>query len=233
MSRFTGDMEFKFVREAERFDLRDVGVSAPALQGYACLWKKVHWYSRLRRWEAFATGAFAASLMSGKAISAYTEHEEIGLFSTTADRLELIQDQWGLAFRVQLRKGDDHQEQLARKVAIGEWSEVSVGYRTVREHTVTIEGKTVHVLDECDLSEISICKRGAVPGTSCRLIDARGRKTLREDLRGGNLLKGAVTANAARKAACDQAFENVKASTEFMYDRLGAIVADARAAGLM
>jgi hypothetical protein len=226
-------MEFKFAREADRFDLQDVGVSAPALQGYACLWNKVHWYGRLQRWEAFAPGVFAASLMSGKAISAYTQHEEIGLFATTADRLELIQDQWGLAFRVQLRKGDDHQEHLARKVALGEWSEMSVGYRTVREHTVTIEGKTIHVLDECDLSEISICKRGAVPGTSCKLIDASHRKTLREDLRAGNLFKGAVTANAARKAACDQAFENVKASTEFMINRLGAAIVAAVNADLM
>jgi HK97 family phage prohead protease len=231
MSRFAADMEFKFAREADRFDLHDVGVSAPALQGYACLWNKVHWYSRLRRWEAFATGAFAASLMSGKAISAYTEHEEIGLFATTADRLALVQDQYGLAFRVQLRKGDEHQEQLARKVAIGEWSEMSVGYRTVREHTATIEGKTIHVLDECDLSEISVCKRGAVPGTVCVLIDARSRRTLREDLRGGNLFKGAVTANAARKAACDQAFENLKAATQFTFNRLGAVIADT--AGLM
>lgn len=229
MSRFPVDMDFKFVRQAERFDLRDVGVSAPALQGYACLWNKVHWYARLRRWEAFATGAFAPSLMSGKAISAYTEHEAIGLFATTSDRLELIQDQWGLAFRVQLRHGDEHQEDLARKVAVGDCSEMSVGYRTIREHTVTIEGKTVHVLDECDLSEISICRRGAVPGTSCVLIDARNRQTLREDLRGGNLFKGAVTANAARKAACDQAFENVKASTDFMFNRLGAILAAANA----
>jgi uncharacterized protein len=229
MNRLSPHMEFKFAREADRFDLGDVGVSAPALQGYACLWNKIHWYSRLQRLEAFAPGAFAASLMSGKAISAYTEHDEIGLFATTADRLELIQDQWGLAFRVQLRKGDDHQEHLARKVALGEWSQMSVGYRTIREHTVTIDGKTIHLLDECDLREISICKRGAVPGTTCVVIDARNRKTLREDLRTGNLLKGAVTASAARKAAYDQAFENVKASTEFMFNRLDTIVSAANA----
>jgi hypothetical protein len=40
-----------------------------------------------------------------------------------------------------------------------------------------------------------------------------------------------VTANAARKAACDQAFENLKAATQFTFNRLGAVIADT--AGLM
>jgi HK97 family phage prohead protease len=131
-------------------------------------------------------GCFASSLMSGKSIRLLVQHAGIGLLGTVRDRLELLEDDDGLAFRYELAD-TAHAKEIARLVEAGQLAEMSIGYKVLRHEIKTIEGSSVRLIREGDLDEISIVGRGAVPGTHCRLVDGRKRSTLREELKSGTL----------------------------------------------
>lgn len=133
------------------------------IQGYATRFNKPHMYKG--RVEVFARGCFARSLVPGApAVSLLVMHKESELLGTTADRLELMQDEHGLAFR--FRVPDDHLAQETKAaVAARELSAMSVGYQTLAEEVKTIDGTEVHIIKDAALREISLCRIGAVPET--------------------------------------------------------------------
>lgn len=214
--------EQKRVPIAGEVDFATLGVTAPALQGVACRYTKVHRYKG--RLEAFMPGCFSASLTSGDAIRVMVMHEPVDLFATTRDRLALAEDGEGLYFRVGLSTDSDAQRDLAIKVATGEFSEMSVGYAVEREHVRVIDGNTIHCLTECRLHEISIVNRGAVPGTRVVLIDGARRPSLRDDIRRGELFRSAVSATQAKS---DAAYARLEAAMHNLCDCLSTAIENA------
>ena len=110
------------------------------------------------------------------------------MFATTRDSLELCEDKDGLAFRCALPNGDIAAE-IVDLLKARQLGEMSVGYRTTRKETKTLAGVECNLIYEADLHEISVVEKGAVPDTSCILVDLKNRKPLRVEAKDGNLTK--------------------------------------------
>ncbi|MFB9984344.1 HK97 family phage prohead protease [Mesorhizobium kowhaii] len=149
------------------------------LGGYASVFNKVHLDHEGKQIEVFSPGCFARGLHDGRAIRFLVRHHEIKCLATTADSLELLADDVGLAFRCALSAGDPADEAiaLARTNAAG----MSVGYRVVQDEVRTIDGHKVRFLRDVSLDEITICPpgKGCVREAYCVVINDNSR-TLRQ-----------------------------------------------------
>jgi HK97 family phage prohead protease len=96
------------------------------------------------------------------------DYDESRLIATAADRLELLGDDKGLAFRLRLRPGDND---LIRLVKSGERDGMSVGYRIEADEWKTIAGERVRIITYGSLIEISLVKRGAVRQAFASVVD--------------------------------------------------------------
>lgn len=212
-------LETKYLKRA----LTDL--AEPIVQGYATKFLKVHWHQQTRQYEVFVTGCFATSLASGRPIRILASHEEIELIATTSDRLELLADDIGLAFRLRLRPDDERDMTIARDVALGDLAECSVGYTVNRERQIVDGSFSVRAIDDVDLKEISLVRAGAVPETRAVLVEGARRWSLREDLRRGSLFVGAWTPNDVRQADFDAAGARFKKSLSDLSRRLSEVCA--------
>jgi HK97 family phage prohead protease len=118
------------------------------------------------------------------------DYDESRLIATAADRLELLGDEKGLAFRLRLRPGDND---LIRLVKSGERDGMSVGYRIEADEWKTIAGERVRIITYGSLIEISLVKRGAVRQAFASVADVSQCGTLAEDCRAGILLRDGST----------------------------------------
>lgn len=212
-----GPLEQKRAPITGDIDFASLGVRNPVIQGRVCAYNKPHFYKG--RIEAHRPGCFSASLTSGKTIRLFSMHKADTLCATTKDRLELVENEDGLYFRCALHPESDLQRELAVKVATGEYGEMSIGYTTQKERTVQLDGKNVRLLEECDLHEISVVTRGAVPNTKVALVDGSSRQSLRSEIRRGELFRMAISATAAK---ADIAFARFMAAMGVFGDKLSA-----------
>ena len=169
--------------------------------------------------DVFMRGAFASSLTSGKQIRLTVMHAGIGLLATNRDGLELIEDDYGLAFRCALPE-TPHAADVAADVLSGKVAEMSPGYRPVRAEIKTIDGTRVRLLYEVDLAEISIVSSGAVPGTRCLLVDGAKRRLLRDEVKTGNITTRDAVDHARLAKARAKTFDALIAALEAIPDRI-------------
>jgi HK97 family phage prohead protease len=112
--------------------------------------------------EAFSRGCFGRALASQKAVRLLMDHDEKKLVATTADRLKLSSDDDGLLFICDLpntQEGDAAWDRLGHKG----YSDMSIGYHVVSDRKINIDGIEVRLIDDVNLNEISMVKKGAVP----------------------------------------------------------------------
>lgn len=156
--------------------VEDEGEEPAYVQGYATVYNRVHAYRG--RLEVFCPGAFDSALKAGAKIHALLAHDWGKALGSNADRLEIYSDSRGLAFRLRL---DDslHSEFARAKVEDGSWRGMSVGYNKPMGVVRTINGQDVHFITEAELTEISLCPRGAVKQAHSSLVVGTQSESLR------------------------------------------------------
>jgi HK97 family phage prohead protease len=129
--------------------------AAGEIRGYATLWNKPHVYNG--GFDVFRPGCFARSLIGQKAIRLLIDHDESNLLATSADGLELLGDDTGLAFRCDMSRVD-----ARSRDRIGSRRAMSVGYFPLAVEEKRVAGETVRFIEDANLTEISLCTAGAV-----------------------------------------------------------------------
>lgn len=175
-----------------------VSMVRPTLRGYATRFTKTHNYAG--RVEIFAPGAFSRSLSDGSNIRFLKNHDVYDQIGCTDDRLVLMQDEYGLAFDLDLT-GHTELTQIADLVSIRGWDQMSVGYRTLRAEEKKFDGLDYTVIHEAELAEISLVKVGAVKETHVTLIDGADALPFKLAVRGLFVLNDAATTNLNRAIA--------------------------------
>jgi HK97 family phage prohead protease len=140
------------------------------LQGFGTRYSKAHVYDR--HIEVIAPGAFARTLATKAAVRFLIGHDEARLVATSADRLELLSNDVGLAFRLSLTYDDG---ELIREVKSGARDGMSVAYRVECDEWRTIDGVKFRMITDATLLEISAVHRGAVKEAYVTLVDASMR----------------------------------------------------------
>lgn len=104
------------------------------------------------------TGCFGDTVSSR--VGFWIDHEKASEVASTDDALELMIDDDGLQFRLDLGRCK-HGPIVARMCATDNRSAISVGSDIHNEHRETIAGESVRVVTRATLKEITICKDGA------------------------------------------------------------------------
>jgi HK97 family phage prohead protease len=164
-----------------------VASSDDVLIGYATKYLESHeWNSGV---EVFQKGCCAASLTSGRPLRFLIAHDPIKLVATTSDRLQVIEDDYGLGFQLKLRP-EDHE--IREMIARG-FDGMSIGYRPLAVEDKSLDGFSFKMILNVDLAEISLCHRGAVHGAFATLSKDDGRP-FADRVRAGELkLESAAT----------------------------------------
>jgi HK97 family phage prohead protease len=176
---------------------------ADVIIGYATRFNKAHEYKG--HVDVFAVGCFARTLCSGRAVRLLMHHDESKLVATTANALELHSDDKGLAFKCRLPStvnGTMAKMMVRRLGRAG----MSVGYEIRDAETKVIEGCSVRILYDCDLVDISLVERGAVPQAFAVLKGDDGQ-ALPKSAAAGSLL-------------VDEAYQNVRSEMGRFAERI-------------
>ncbi|MBL8578883.1 MAG: HK97 family phage prohead protease [Mesorhizobium sp.] len=152
-----------------------------ALQGYVVRFNKPHAFKG--GIDVFAPGCFDASLASRKRVGFWLAHEAGTEIASTDGDLELMADGTGLAFRLKNPLAD-----LVTEVRERRMTAMSAGYHVVRQEHKTVAGERVRFIQECDLTEVSLCKAGAVKQAFIDVVDLQQRGSLRDDVKSGRVL---------------------------------------------
>jgi HK97 family phage prohead protease len=138
-----------------------------AIVGRAATYLKPHVYQG--RIEAFARNCFRGALASGATVKALIAHDLKRVIGCTDTNLTIASDNHGLIFK--LRPSESLECRAAfEAVEARSLAEVSTGYSIVSEQTITVDGTAVSLITAAHLAEISLVKRGAVPGVFAGLV---------------------------------------------------------------
>jgi HK97 family phage prohead protease len=150
------------------------------LAGYASVFNKVHRNPKTDELEVFSQGCFARALHDGRAIRFLVRHQEGKCLATSADDLELLSDDHGLAFLCFVNP-DGYFANEAIELVKSKDASMSVGYQVIKDEIQTIEGYKVRFLRDVSLVEVSLCPpgKGAVREAFCFALEDKSR-TLRE-----------------------------------------------------
>lgn len=126
----------------------------------------------------FERGCFSKSLASKAPKSLWILHDHELVVATTADELQFREDGDALTFLCPV-PDTPIAAKAAAYIRSGKLPEVSVGCTIQHEERRTIGGRSVRVIKEASLSEISLVPKGAVYGTDVRLVDLRNDADVR------------------------------------------------------
>ncbi|RWP72378.1 HK97 family phage prohead protease [Mesorhizobium sp.] len=146
------------------------------LAGYASVYNKVHLDAEGKQIEVFTPGCFARGLHDGRAIRFLVRHREGKCVATSAGSLELLADDIGLAFRVELSSNTAYADE-AIALAQTKAASMSVGYRVDRDEFQIIDGHKVRFLRDVSLEEITIAPpgKGAVREAFAIVLDSNSQ----------------------------------------------------------
>jgi HK97 family phage prohead protease len=134
--------------------------------GIACKYGKPHLHRG--RFEVMARGCFATTMIKPNAVIRFVvAHDEGELIATTMDGLKLRSDNVALYFALAIPNSAAG-DKAYRLVKSGEMTQMSVGYSIRDEEDMTVAGETVRFIRAATLNEISLVKKGAVPGTNTK-----------------------------------------------------------------
>ena len=109
-------------------------------------------------YEVITPGAFSASLRSGHEVVAKLAHGRY-LGSTADGSLRLFDTPTALTFELR-----DPERSVIRAVESGELRGMSFAFRSRRSHIEIRKGERVHVIDEADLTDVSLISHAAYRG---------------------------------------------------------------------
>jgi hypothetical protein len=98
--------------------------------------------------------------LTNKKVGFRIDHIDSSELANTDGALELMADDEGIQFRLDLEKCERGYA-IARMCEIDSRSAVSIGCDITEEHTETIAGHSVRVVTRARLKEVSLCKEGA------------------------------------------------------------------------
>lgn len=131
---------------------------------------------------ALMPGACSEAILSGKSFRLLIDHDESKLVTTSrSGLLRFRPEKDGLSVVARLPDTPMGREAaaLAAKGSCG----MSINGQWVRHEVKRMAGEDVRLVYEIALEEVSICRRGAVPGTWCSVTDI---KSAMHTLRPGN-----------------------------------------------
>jgi HK97 family phage prohead protease len=125
------------------------------------------------RFYAFMPGCFAKSLCDGRTLRLIYNHDETRLVACSGGGGMSVKDTAdGLAFQAKLQRNPDGDlilDQLDESGSMG----CSLGFKITRSEDIPVDGgEKVTVIYEADLSELTICREGAVSSAFCLPIDS-------------------------------------------------------------
>ncbi|MCF6113875.1 HK97 family phage prohead protease [Mesorhizobium muleiense] len=168
-----------------------------ALQGYVVRFGKPHAYKG--GIDVFVKGCFDASLASKQTVGFWLAHEPDTEIASTDGDLELMADETGLAFRL-----NNPPQAFVTEVEARKLTAMSAGYRVLSQEYKAVADEQVRFIYECDLTEISICKKGAVKQAFIDVIDTKHRGSLRDDVKAGRVLADGAYVGLMRALAAVQ-----------------------------
>lgn len=174
-----GDLEYNYSGCITHVEGKSVGaletkLSSPRgdiLVGRATKYGKV--FQHNGQFIVLMPGACSEAILSGKSVRLLVDHDESKL--VTSSRSGLLQfrpEKDGLSFVAQLP--DTVAGREAAWLAASGSAGMSISGQWIRSETKRLGGEDVLLVREIALEEISICRRGAVPGTWCSLTDMKG-----------------------------------------------------------
>lgn len=117
--------------------------------------------------EVIAPGAFANTI--GDDVRALIDHETMYVLGrTTADTLELREDDIGLWGTILINPNDQDAMNVYARIARGDVSQCSIGFEIVREEAEFLDGVTRWTIEEVKLYEVSVCTFPAYSETSVK-----------------------------------------------------------------
>lgn len=145
--------------------------------------------------EEIAPGAFTSS--EGRDVRALINHDTtLVLGRTTADTLELRQDDRGLWGRIKVNPNDRDAVNAYERVKRGDVTQCSIGFNILSEDAENREDGGVHwVIRDLELWEVSVCTFPAYEETeiaarSSELVEIQKRKTEAWRAKMRSMLKG-------------------------------------------
>ena len=168
------------------------------LVGYACVYLKAHRHQG--RVEAFSRGCFADSVRASHRVSFLRGHSWAQHLGSTGDgRLELFEDDTGLAFALGPGDDDDGRALLA-DVRAGQL-QMSAGYEVQEDETRLIDGEPVRVIRKALLREVSAVPNPAVKQTTITAVSGATFGGLKAACRAGEMARHVAAANVERGLA--------------------------------
>ncbi|MGO7331749.1 HK97 family phage prohead protease [Rhizobium leguminosarum] len=145
----------------------DTQIAGDTLVGIACRFGVLH--KNRDDYELFQQGCFARSLAGKQAVRLLIDHDESKLVTTSADALKIESDDKEV--RISCAVPDSPLGRLLSKAVKSDGRiEMSVGFSAICDRRVTLnDGKSVRVITDADLYEISVVTCGAVPGTKAEI----------------------------------------------------------------
>ena len=164
-----GDREERIVEQAE---IRlDGGEGEPLrLVGYAAVFNELSQpFMGIR--EIIRPGTFSKSIKKTDVALLYGHNSETIMARTSTGNLKLREDEKGLRFEATLDRDDQDVQRILPKIKRGDLSQMSFGFRTVKDKW-TSEGKeTLRELQEVDLFDVSVVTFPAYPKTTVAVRD--------------------------------------------------------------
>lgn len=164
-------MERRHLNLEGQFQTREDGDDY-IIEGYFAVFNSVYQIAEGMS-ESIARGAFESSL--GGDVRALINHDTtLVLGRTTADTLELREDDHGLWGRIKVNPNDRDAVNAYERVKRGDVSQCSIGFDIIREEIESLENGAVHwTIEEVKLWEVSVCTFPAYEETA---ISARSRQ---------------------------------------------------------
>lgn len=186
------------IRSFGQFELRAAADNAmPTLHGYAA---KFNSESRdLGGFtEVIQPGAFARSLKESPDVRLLAHHDHKQVLARVASgTLKIGEDAIGLHVEAQL-PDTSYGRDLAVSMKRGDLSQMSFGFRPVKDAWKNVGNKLIRTLHEVNLSEASVVGEPAYPTTSASvralIEEYRGKRDLKLNARGIAAAKAAVAA---------------------------------------
>lgn len=163
------EREHRAFASFELDEVRDEG-SALVFRGYASVFGVPYDVAGLFTEEVSPT-AFNRTLSHDRQIHLLHGHEGLALASTASGTLRLATDSHGLAVEASLDPASPWAQSVASAVRRGDVEEMSVGMYVRADRWD--ETMSYRILDEVQLDEVSIVRRGANPATAGEMVPAQ------------------------------------------------------------
>jgi HK97 family phage prohead protease len=117
--------------------------------------------------EIIRPGAFAGTLARNPDVRLLLNHDGLPLARTTSKTLRLSEDRRGLRFEADLDTSDPDVQRIVPKIKRGDLTQMSFGFRTLKDNWRTENGTDIRELHELEIDDgdVSLVTYPAYPAT--------------------------------------------------------------------